>query len=117
MKKTISFLFALVAIITSSNLFSQDLVSMKWTQNENEKLFYECQDYLTASGKAIKEETAQKISVCYKDEVEKNYKREAYAKLSDDEKNTIKETTIAACAQKFGVKLTAKTADKTPPKK
>ena len=117
MKKILSLLLLLTGFGFSSGVIAQDVVSMKWTQNENEKLFYECQDYLTATGKAIKEETAQKISVCYKDEVEKNYKREAYAKLSDDEKNSIKETTIIACAQKFGVKLTAKSADKTPPKK
>ncbi len=105
MKKTVCLLLILTGLNVSVKLYSQDLITMKWNQSDGQDLFYDCKDYLTQTGKTIKDETVEKICFCYKEEIEKKYKREEYKKLSGDEMKSLKETTITSCAKNFGVIL------------
>ncbi len=119
MKKISYLILVLIAVNVSSKLFSQDVITMKWNQSDGQDLFYDCKDYLTQTGKTIKEETVEKICFCYKEEIEKKYKREEYKKLSTDEMKSVKETTISSCAKNNGVKLNTEKAEpaKVSPKK
>lgn len=98
MKKNI---FTLALIFISTFTFSQNY---DWSKTDRNNVFEECMS-ATSKYKNISKEQQESLSLCFLEEITKQYSKKEYQAKIEVEINRIQQATISLCAKNIGVNI------------
>jgi hypothetical protein len=98
MKKNIS---TLALIFISTLTFSQN---SDWSKTDRNNIFEECMS-VTSKYNNITKEQKESLSLCFLEEITKQFSKKEYQSKIDIEINRIQQATISLCAKNIGVNI------------
>ena len=94
-------IYTLTLVFFSVLSFSQN---SEWTKAERNNLFEECMS-ATSKYKNISKEQQESLSLCFLEEITKQYSKKEYQSKIEVELNRIHQSTITLCAKNIGVSI------------
>ena len=94
-------IYALVFFAISTFSFSQNT---DWSKTDRNNVFEECMS-ATSKFKNISKEQQESLSLCYLEEITKQYSKKEFQAKIEIEINRIQQATISLCAKNIGVNI------------